>query len=162
MAGLTVGSLVQVREAPFTTMFAPFVIPVRFVIVMVATIWVEVVIPKAGIAQKVTKATKRRRRNLTTDDTDGHGWGIFFEPCNPWFFPSLPCCVMRRIDQMSRAICANKWPSSLASADRFFFVAFVVFCKKLFVFIKSFWLGRRCGCPRRPRRSGASIGRRGW
>src|SRR5258708_9109502 len=145
-AGLTVGSLVLVREAPFTTMFAPFVVSVRFVIVIDATICVDVVIAKTGSEQKVTKVTKRRRRNLTTDDTDGHGWGIFFEPCNPWFFPSFPCCVMRRIDQMSRAICANKWPSSLASADRFFFVAFVVFCKKLFGFIKSFSSGRPFRC----------------
>src|SRR6266852_5520981 len=61
MAGLTVGSLVQVREAPFTTMFAPFVIPVRFVIVIDATICVEVVIPKAGIEQEQTERTENRK-----------------------------------------------------------------------------------------------------
>src|SRR6266849_279576 len=65
MAGLTVGSLVQVREAPFTTMFAPLVIPVRFVIVMLATIWVEVVMAKAE-GRKQT-AERKRARILTAN-----------------------------------------------------------------------------------------------
>src|SRR5712664_2115130 len=64
MAGLTVGSLVQVREAPLTTMFAPFVIPVRFVIVMLATICVDVVMARASKAEgRRQKAETRSARS---------------------------------------------------------------------------------------------------
>src|SRR3989442_1441916 len=58
-------SLVQVRAAPFTVKVAPFVIPVRFVIVMLATIWVEVVIAKAEGRKQ--KAERKRARMVTAN-----------------------------------------------------------------------------------------------